>query len=234
MSSADPTGPDADTEAALPEPDVDRDALVLALRDELGAAVLESVVRPGVDAWVRVDPAAWVQAGEACRDRLGLRYFCFLSAIDWMPSPFGRSEGDGVAVSAGGPSSAGEPAADQRVAGGGTRFQLLARLVSPTTHLGLTLKADLPDEDLRVDSWTEVFAGADWHERETWEMFGIDFTGHPHLVHIYLPGEFEGYPLRKDFPLVARMVKPWPGIVDVEAMPGEASGDETVDAAEPT
>ena len=45
--------------------------------------------------------------------------------------------------------------------------------------------------------------------------------GHPSLRHLYLPAEFEGYPLRKDFPLLAREVKPWPGIVDVEPMPGE-------------
>ena len=52
-------------------------------------------------------------------------------------------------------------------------------------------------------------------------MFGIMFAGHPYLSNMYLPGDFEGYPLRKDFPLLARMVKPWPGIVDVEPMPGE-------------
>ena len=66
-----------------------------------------------------------------------------------------------------------------------------------------------------------VYPGADWHERESWEMFGIDFDGHPALRHLYLPGEFEGHPLRKDFPLLAREVKPWPGLVDVEPMPGE-------------
>jgi NADH:ubiquinone oxidoreductase subunit D len=68
--------------------------------------------------------------------------------------------------------------------------------------------------------------GANWHERETWEMYGITFVGHPHLVHIYLPGGFEGNPLRKDFPLLAREVKPWPGIVDVEPMPDEGDGDD--------
>ena len=47
-------------------------------------------------------------------------------------------------------------------------------------------------------------------------MFGIEFVGHPALRKIYLPGDFEGHPLRKDFPLLARMVKPWPGIVNVE------------------
>ena len=57
-------------------------------------------------------------------------------------------------------------------------------------------------------------------------MFGITFLGHPDPRNLYLPGEFEGYPLRKDFPLLARVVKPWPGIVDVEPMPGEPAEDE--------
>jgi NADH-quinone oxidoreductase subunit C len=65
------------------------------------------------------------------------------------------------------------------------------------------------------------YPGADWHEREWWEMFGVIFDGHPSLRHLYLPSEFEGHPLRKDYPLLARVVKPWPGLVDVEAMPGE-------------
>ena len=66
-----------------------------------------------------------------------------------------------------------------------------------------------------------VYPGADWHEREAWEMYGFVFDGHPSLRHLYLPFEFEGHPLRKDYPLLAREVKPWPGLVDVEPMPGE-------------
>lgn len=92
------------------------------------------------------------------------------------------------------------------------------------------LKADLPDENPAVESWIQVYAGADWHEREAWEMFGVMFIGHPDLRHIYLPSEFEGNPMRKDFPLLARRVKPWPGIVDVELMPGD--DDETAEEAE--
>ena len=57
-------------------------------------------------------------------------------------------------------------------------------------------------------------------------MFGIGFVGHPDLRNIYLPGEFEGYPLRKDFPLLAREVKPWPGLVDVEQFPATYKGDD--------
>ena len=85
----------------------------------------------------------------------------------------------------------------------------------------------MPDDDARGRRWIPVYAGANWHERETHEMFGIGFDGHPDLRNIYLPDEFEGYPLRKDFPLLARMVKPWPGIVDVEPMPGAGRATPT-------
>jgi NADH-quinone oxidoreductase subunit C len=105
------------------------------------------------------------------------------------------------------------------VAGGDSRFQVFCRVYSIARHVGVTLKADLADEDPSVESLTAVFRGADWHEREAWEMYGFDFVGHPGLRHLYLPGEFEGHPLRKDFPLLAREVKPWPGLVNVEAIP---------------
>ena len=75
---------------------------------------------------------------------------------------------------------------------------------------------------MTVASWFTVYAGANWHERETHEMFGISFAGHPDLRNMYLPTEFEGHPLRKDFPLLSRMIKPWPGIVDVEPMPARS------------
>ena len=100
--------------------------------------------------------------------------------------------------------------------------------------MGVTLKADVPDDTMTIESWFAVYAGANWHERETHEMFGIVFAGHPDLRNMYLPTEFEGYPLRKDFPLLARMVKPWPGIVDVEPMPADEAPPEdevTGDAA---
>jgi NADH-quinone oxidoreductase subunit C len=125
----------------------------------------------------------------------------------------------------------GEPAEGWQtgVTGGDTRFQVFARLYSTARKLGVTLKADLDDEAPRVASIHEVYGGADWHERETWEMYGFLFEGHPGLTHIYLPGEFEGFPLRKDFPLLAREVKPWPGIVDVEDLP--AAEEARQDAA---
>jgi NADH-quinone oxidoreductase subunit C len=180
-------------------------------------------VKPGDDVWVRVSTDAWRRAGVALRD-MGFEYFCFLSAIDWMPSPFGKGEDDPTA-----PPPERDDTVRQGYAGGATRMQVLARLVHPTLHVGVNIKCDVPDAEPVVESWVSVFAGANWHEREAHEMFGIGFAGHPDLRNMYLPTEFEGHPLRKDFPLLARMVKPWPGIVDVEPMPG-GSADEEGDA----
>ncbi len=199
-----------------------RQAVVDALTAELGDAVLGSHIRVGDDVWVRVTREAWREAGIVVRDRLGFRAFEYLSAIDWLPSPFGKGEDA--------PTDA-RPEPSTKIvtgyAGGDTRFQVIARVQSYTSKLGLNLKVDIPDDDLTLTTWLPVFAGVNWHERETHEMFGITFTGHPYLRNLYLPGEFEGHPLRKDFPLLARHVKPWPGIVDVEPM---RAGDDEADA----
>ena len=199
--------------------DLLREGFVDGLRSRLGDALEEVLLKPGDDLWVRVRTDAWRQTGEALKD-MGFDYFCFISAMDWLPSPFGRGEDDPTA-----PPVERDPTVRQGYAGGSTRFQMLARVSSSRHKVGLTVKADVPDS-MVVDSWISVYAGANWHERETWEMFGIGFAGHPDLRHIYLPVDFEGHPLRKDFPLLARMVKPWPGIVDVEPLPGGSADDE--------
>ncbi len=202
-----------------------REQVIDLLRSELGEGLVDTHLIPQTDLWVRVDRSVWRRTAEVLRSA-GFDHFCFISAIDWLPSPFGRGEDD--------PSDPPPERSTEIVqgyAGGETRFQMLARLTDTNRHLGVNLKCDVPIEDLVVDSWVQVFAGANWHERETHEMFGIGFAGHPDLRNMYLPGDFEGYPLRKDFPLLARMVKPWPGIVDVEPMPvadaDETSSDET-------
>ncbi|MFM7306578.1 MAG: NADH-quinone oxidoreductase subunit C, partial [Actinomycetota bacterium] len=118
----------------------------------------------------------------------------------------------------------------QGYAGGATRLQVFARVGNPFTHVSVTIKADVPDDSPRIESIHDVYAGANWHERETHEMFGIAFDGHPDLRNMYLPVDFEGHPLRKDFPLLARMIKPLPGIVDVEPLPGggeDEGGEES-------
>jgi NADH-quinone oxidoreductase subunit C len=99
----------------------------------------------------------------------------------------------------------------------GKGFEVLVVLFS-TAHLStVRIKVPVSKEDARVPSITDVFRGADWHERECAEMFGIQFEGHPNLVKLYLPEDFEGHPLLKSFRLASRTYKPWPGAKD----PGE-------------
>jgi NADH-quinone oxidoreductase subunit C len=198
-----------------------RERIVDDLRSHIGDALVDSLVKPGDDVWVRVRPDAWLDAARALRQQMGFDYFCFLSAIDWMPSPYGKGEDDPTA-----PPPERDDTVRQGYAGGDTRFQMLARVTHPNLHVGVNVKCDLDDAHPVVDSWIPVYAGANWHERETHEMFGIGFNGHPDLRNMYLPTDFEGHPLRKDFPLLARMVKPWPGIVDVEPLPGGGDDEE--------
>ncbi|QGG93817.1 NADH-quinone oxidoreductase subunit C [Actinomarinicola tropica] len=209
------------TEEETVETDERRESLLAEVTEALGADhVVASHIAPGQDLWIRVATPAWADLARILRD-LGFSYFTFLSAIDWMPSPFGRgmdAEVDKVLEGAL-PKEPGE--IEHGVTGGTGRFEVFARVYSIDRTIGLTLKTDVPEDTMTVETWTGTYAGADWHEREAWEMFGITFEGHPRLRHIYLPSDFEGNPLRKDFPLLARHVKPWPGIVDVEPMPGE-------------
>jgi len=207
----------SDTEAPLALPgDALREGVVQTLRDALGDALLDSLIKPNDDVWVRVRADAWRQAGQVLRDQLGCDYFCFISAIDWLPSPFGRGEDDPTQ-----PAPERDTEIRQGYTGGDTRMQVFARVTNISKHFGVTIKADVADDQPAVDSWIPVYAGANWHERECHEMFGIGFHGHPDLRNMYLPTDFEGHPLRKDFPLLARLVKPWPGIVDVEPLPGD-------------
>lgn len=207
-----------DTSHAATHPPIPTAADVQAA---LGDRVVEAFHQD--ELWLRVRPDAWKSSMQTLRDTLGFHYFCFLSAIDWMPSPFGRGEDDPT-----------EPAPERDTtirpgyAGGATRLQVFARVVSPTSHVGVFVKVDIDDDSPEIESIHDVYAGANWHERETHEMFGINFVGHPDLRNMYLPTDFEGHPLRKDFPLLARMIKPWPGIVDVEPLPGgdDEAGDD--------
>jgi len=85
------------------------------------------------------------------------------------------------------------------------------------------VRTRVPRERAVLPTATTVFRGAGWHERETFEMFAIDFAGHPHLVPLLLPDGFEGNPLRKDFVLAARAAKAWPGAKE----PGESEGESS-------
>jgi NADH:ubiquinone oxidoreductase subunit C len=176
--------------------------------DQVGAAVggKGAVVFDTVK--VEVEPAEWVSALTKARDELGLVFFSWLSAVDWSSE---------VEV--------GDPYPEEVE----DRIEVLATVGDLSEGHRVTFSTTIGKESPTISSLVGVYAGANWHEREAHEMFGIDFQGHPNLAHLYLPDSFQGNPLRKSFPLLSREVKPWPGTVDVEAMPGAEGEEETAD-----
>ncbi len=82
------------------------------------------------------------------------------------------------------------------------RFFIVYTLYSLSARCRIRLKVPVDGKDLNVPTVTGVWSTANFHERETYDMFGIIFTGHPDLRRIYMPEEFEYFPLRKDFPLM--------------------------------
>ena len=115
---------------------------------------------------------------------------------------------------------------DEREAG----FSVVTHLYSVAHRHHLTLRALAPGgrQSPRLPTLTGVYRGANWHEREAYDMFGIEFDGHPGLLPRILTVEnFEGFPLRKEFLLTSREAKPWPGAKE----PGE--GGKAPSEAEP-
>ncbi len=140
---------------------------------------------------VDVPPATWVDALTIARDDLGFTYFDWLTAVDQLDV-------------------AGDPG-----------FDVVAHLWCLARREHLLVRTRILAGEPTLATATGVFAGAAWHERETFEMFGIGFAGHPHLVPLLLPDGFEGHPLRKDFVLAARVAKAWPGAKE----PGESDAE---------
>ena len=81
------------------------------------------------------------------------------------------------------------------------RFEVNYHLFSTTKHHRWRLKVLLNEDNVHVDSVTSVWRTANWHERETYDLFGVIFEGHPDLRRILLPDDWQGHALRKDFPL---------------------------------
>ena len=156
----------------------------------LGDRVTDAHVNFG-QADVTCSPEKLVEVVTLLRDTPGIEctFFTFLSGVD-------RSELE-----------------DEGERGG---LEVLVHLYSPDTTLHVNIHVPLSSENPSCHSITGVFAGAQWQERETHEMFGIDFEGHPRLVNLYLPEDFEGHPLLKSFKLPSRAIKEWPGAKDPE------------------
>jgi len=83
----------------------------------------------------------------------------------------------------------------------GLRFEVVYNLISTVHRHRIRLKVRVPEEDPRIDSVSSIWQTANWHERETYDLMGIKFDGHPDLRRILLPEDWEGHPLRKEYPL---------------------------------
>jgi len=84
------------------------------------------------------------------------------------------------------------------------RFAVVTTLLSPTLGVKVQVRAFVPASPARIESNVDLFPGANWTEREIFDLYGIDFTGHPDMRRILMPDDYEGHPLRKDYPLRGR------------------------------
>lgn len=148
------------------------------LKEKFGAAILETHAQFGDDTAV-IEPASWRAVAFFLRDdsRLAMNMFTDLCGVDYHHR---------------------EP-----------RFEVVCHLRSLQHAHRIRIKARVGDEDGEVaelDSLVPVWRGADWFERETYDLMGITFKGHPDLRRILMYPEFKGHPLRKDYP--AERVQP--------------------------
>ncbi len=90
------------------------------------------------------------------------------------------------------------------------RFEVIYNMLSLKDQTRLFVKVRCEEEDPHVPTATDIWRGANWHEREVYDMFGVIFDGHPDLRRMYMPEDFKYHPLRKEFPLLGV-----PGSIDL-------------------
>ncbi len=83
----------------------------------------------------------------------------------------------------------------------GPRFEVVYNMISTVHRHRIRLKVRVPEDDAKIDSVSSVWNTANWHERETYDLMGVRFDGHPDLRRILLPEDWVGHPLRKEYPL---------------------------------
>jgi NADH-quinone oxidoreductase subunit C len=180
------------------------EAIATYLRDRLEHDVTGHVVAYD-QLTVTVVPAAVPNAVQLCRDDPRLDFDFF----DFMTGVDEREEGFGVVIHL-----------------YSTRHR---------HHVQIRTLAEGGREDPRLPSITHLYGGANWHERETYDMFGITFNGHPGLLPRILTVEnFEGFPLRKEFLLMSREVKPWPGLKEPKEAEATDDGEAEDGAGTPS
>ena len=141
-------------------------------------AVLERGVSAG-DEWITVPRERVREVMESLKDQ-GFHSYVFMTAVDHLASPV-------------------QPPAP-------ARFELIYQLRRMESLEELRVRVFVPGDDPRADSLADLFKPANWDERETWDLFGITFDNHPKLTRILMPDEWEGHPLRRDYPVGGEQV----------------------------
>jgi NADH-quinone oxidoreductase subunit C len=181
-------------------------SLIQAVSDRFPAAVTASHSFRG-DATAIVSRDSLLEIARSLKDdaTFQMNFLMDLTAVDF--SAFGMTPSRGFFSSSGvavGPSSE-IPAHDPWPgAPADARFAVVYHFFSLPLKHRLRIEVVLQGDDPEVDSVTSLWAGADWLEREVWDMFGIRFRGHPNLKRILMYDEFVGHPLRKDYPVNRR------------------------------
>jgi NADH-quinone oxidoreductase subunit C len=176
-------------------------ALIQAVRDRFPEAVRSSHTYRG-DATVLVSRELLLDVARTLKEdpAFQMNFLMDLTAVDFSafgnkPSPaFFASSGVAVRPSPEIPDEDPWPGPP-----GPSRFVVVYHFFSLPLKHRLRLEVPVDEEDTEVDSLTSLWAGADWLEREVWDMFGIRFRGHPKLKRILMYEEFVGHPLRKDY-----------------------------------
>ena len=132
------------------------------------------------DAWITVEPANVHEALSALRDE-GYRLLVFLTCVDHLADA-SRAEWPG-------------------------RYEVVYQLRNTETLEQLRVRSFIDGDPPRIDSVHDLFPPANWDERETFDMFGIVFTGHPDLTRILMPDDWVGHPLRRDYPVGGEVVE---------------------------
>ena len=172
-----------------------------------------SVVQPRGEVTLDVEPADWFATATALRDESGFDTLVDVSGVDYLgygadewdtdvsSEGFSRGvEGKGPGRFVWGESPNGAAAVPER------RFAAVAHLLSVEHNLRVRLRTFAADDDLPVvSSLTSIWPGADWFEREAFDLFGIIFSGHPDLRRLLTDYGFVGHPFRKDFPLIGNV-----------------------------
>ena len=180
--------------------------LIEPVRDHFPDVVLASHTYRG-DATVVLVRHSLLEVARFLREdpALEMNFLVDLTAVDY--SAFGKGPSPAFFASSGVTVSPSPQIPDEDPwpgRPGQARFAVVYHFYSVVHKHRLRLVVPLEEAAAEVDSLTSLWPGADWLEREVWDMFGIDFRGHPDLKRILMYQEFEGHPLRKDYPVNRR------------------------------